>query len=264
MRHTDYRSLLQDEFRNRNHQRSQLSMNAFARFIGITPGHFNDLLKKRRGLSEEKAKSIAQKLKLPPFEKEFFVLSVKSQHSRSKSEREEAVERLENMRGQKVKVVKLDLFSLISEWQHFAILELTRLDGFRMDASWIAKQLGLEPKVAKASVDRLISLGLLKDEDGKWEVHKGILETTNDIPSLAVKSHHSQSMNLARKALYEQDVAKREYMTVMLAFDETKLEQAKEKIRRFKVEMSDLLTTSSKSRNSLYCLAVQFFSLKKL
>jgi uncharacterized protein (TIGR02147 family) len=261
MRHQDYRSLLMDEFKARQQTRQQFSMNAFAKFLGITPSHFNDILKKRRGLSDAKARSVAFKLQLSSFEEKFFLSSVTAQHGRSKTERAEAVEILEKIKDQKISVMKLDLFALVSQWQHFAILELTRVDAFQFSAKWISQQLGIDIDVARESLDRLVSTGLLVEKNQRWEAHKGILKTADDIPSFAIKSHHLQVMNLARKAIYDQDVQSREFTTLMMAFDATKIEKAKKRIREFQIEMSDLLTGSSKSRDSLYCFAMQFFSL---
>ncbi|RYZ77393.1 MAG: TIGR02147 family protein [Proteobacteria bacterium] len=264
MRYTDFRELLKDEFKNRNATRSQFSMNAFARFIGLTPGHYNDLLKKRRGLSDEKSKTICSKLSLSPHDTDFFVTSVRAEHSRSKSVRAEALERLQILRSQTVNIMKPDLFALISEWQHFAILELARTKDFKAEPGWISKELGLDVKVAKSSFDRLVALGMLKREKDQWISHKGFLKTVDDIPSLAIKSHHSQVMALARKALYDQPIEEREFTTLMVAIDASKLKLAKQKIRDFQMEMSELLTGASKTRNRLYCLGIQFFSLRKL
>lgn len=260
-RHRDYRSLLLDEYEVRRQLRRQFSRSSFARFLGLSRSHFSELLKGRSGLSMEKALNIAQKLQLSTLEEKFFVSSIQAEHGRTELERKEAGRALEQIRSQQVSVVQLDLFSAVSQWQHFAILELSRLQDFRLDERWIAERLGISAPLARESLERLMNLGLLKVKEGKASSHKGLLKTTDDIPSRAVKAHHLEILNLARSALYHQDVNSREFTSLMVAFDADKLAAAKKRIREFQAEMSDLLTTSSKKRNALYCFAMQFFSL---
>jgi hypothetical protein len=85
------------------------------------------------------------------------------------------------------------------------------------------------------------------------------LTTSEDFPSAAIKSFHVQISGLARKALYEQPMDRREFTSSMIAIDKKNLELAKRKIRDFRTEMIKLLVGTSKKRDALYCLAVLFF-----
>ncbi len=261
MKHQDYRSILKSEFEARKSRGRELSMNAFAKFIGVTPSHLNDIFSKRRGLSDAKADQISKKLKLSPEEKEFFINSVAHLHARSAAEREKAAECLAKLQRNKLTIIQADVFALVSQWQHFAILELSRLENFNYDPKWIAAKLGIEVRLAADSMKRLESLNLMILKDGSWQAFKGNLRTTSDVPSAAIKSHHHQVLNIAQKALQLQDVHSREFRTTMLAVDKSVVALAKEKIRNFDLEMSELLTSKSTDRTELYCLATQFFSL---
>ena len=116
-------------------------------------------------------------------------------------------------------------------------------------------------KLASDSLQRLESLNLIIKKNGKWQAYKGNLRTTSDVPSAAIKSHHHQVLNIAQKALYQQDVLRREFRTTMMTLDKSVIELAKKKIRDFDLEMSELLISKSNDRTELYCLAVQLFSL---
>lgn len=263
MRHNDYRALLLDELKQRQESRPEFSMNAFAKFVGLTSSHFNDIIKKRRGLSLAKAKYISQKLGLVSHEEELFLTSVKAEHSRSESERKLALKKLTILRSQETTILKLDLFALVSQWQHFAILELSRLNEFKCDETWIANKLGLEVTTARESLKRLISLKLLQEKNGKWSAHKGLLKTSDDIPSAAIKAHHTQVLNLAKNAIHTQTVEQREIYSLMLAINKGKILQAKKMIRKFQAEASALLSKPGEKRNAIYCMAIQFFEVTK-
>ena len=257
----NYRGLLMDELKIRQKARVQFSATTFTSYIGLTRSHFNDIIKGRRGLSEAKAGYIAKRLLLSPYEEKFFISSIVAEHGRTKNARAEAEAALAEISQQQVKILKLDLFTLVSEWQHFAILELMRFPDFRFEPKWIAKKLGIEADVAKLSMERLVKADLVTKTEQGWKPHAGMLTTTEDYPSAAIKSFHVQISGLARKALYEQPMDRREFTASIVAIDKKNLEIAKTKIRDFRSEMIQLLTGSSKKRDALYCLALQFFPL---
>jgi hypothetical protein len=48
---------------------------------------------------------------------------------------------------------------MISDWYHFAILDLTRLDDFQPEPAWVSRKLGLTVSEVKIAVERLLRLG---------------------------------------------------------------------------------------------------------
>ena len=65
-----------------------------------------------------------------------------------------------------------DLLKVTSELHHFSILELTHINSFNPDPSWIAKKLGISEQKAALAVERLIRLGFLI-QDGQELLHIG-------------------------------------------------------------------------------------------
>ncbi len=55
----------------------------------------------------------------------------------------------------------LDVFKVIADWQHFAILNLTQVEGFKSEPRYVAKRLGLSIHTVKRCVQRLQDVGLL-------------------------------------------------------------------------------------------------------
>jgi len=261
----NYHEILQSEFLSRQSARKDFSYNAFARYIGLTSSHFNDILKKRRGLSVKKAYEVCDRLDLSKRMEDFFILSVTEQHGRSRLEREKAKERLKILKSNKAKTLEDSLFKVISDWTHFAILELSRTPEFRLDEFWIAKKLNITTLSAEKSLKRLIKHGLLQKEGEKWVAHKGILQTRDDIPSSSIKKHHQQILDLAGEALFNQLPEKREYQATMMTINKDQLPRAKELIREFKKKFCDELTTQAleESKETVYCLSHQFFALSE-
>lgn len=256
-----YRSLLADEYGRRKSARKSFSNSSFARFVGLSSSHLNDIQNNRRGLSEAKALDIADKLNLSEYEKDFFIFSVRAEHSRSRSEREISQKKLDELRKSPVKNLEMDAFNTRSNWVDFAILELIRFDDFDMDGSWIAKKLSVDEEVVEGSISRLKRLDMVRFENGRWKSHSGLLATKNDIPSQALKNYHQQILDLAKDAISNQGVDQRDSQSLTFAIDKKDLQNAKLDIRNFLVDFSKKYSNDVDEKNSVYCLTSQLFSL---
>ena len=58
--------------------------------------------------------------------------------------------------------VEEDIFSVISKWYCFAILNLSECHDFRWSITWIAKRLGITPFQVKEAIEKMEKVGLLK------------------------------------------------------------------------------------------------------
>ncbi|MCO5144461.1 MAG: hypothetical protein M9962_15385, partial [Oligoflexia bacterium] len=134
----DYRDILIEELERIQEKKASFSSRAYAKYLGLSPSHLSDVLKKRSGLSKAKAIEISEKLKFPDFRKELFVTSVEAVHSRSKKQREKLSKKVKELQLQRYRFLKEEVLSLLSEWHHFAILEMTKLDDFQLDAKWVS------------------------------------------------------------------------------------------------------------------------------
>ena len=65
--------------------------------------------------------------------------------------------------------IGVDAFKVISDWYHYAILELTYLDHFQPDLKWISNALGITVHEARDAKERLMRLDFLTiNEEGRW------------------------------------------------------------------------------------------------
>jgi len=95
---------------------------------------------------------------------------------------------------------------------------------------------------ARQVLDRLVELGVfVVDGNGKLTRSQKSYRTSDDVADLSLKKCHEQSLDLAKNSLYQDDVKVRDFTSITMAVDPTKLSMAKELTRKFQDELSDLL-----------------------
>jgi uncharacterized protein (TIGR02147 family) len=158
-------------------------------------------------------------------------------------------------------VVQSDAFWLISDWYHFAILELLDTSDFQDDSGWIAARLGLSLDTVEGALERLLRTGLMRLEGGKYRKTNERVMTTEDIESQALRMSHRQSLNQAIGALDEIQVRDRDISSITMAVDVSKLPLAKELIRDFRRRLAALL--ESGERTEVYNLNIQLLPVTR-
>ena len=258
----DFRIILKEELEQRCSKNPRYSMRSFARDLGLAPARLSDVLRGRYGLSRAAGESIAKSLGYSKSEITRFCDLIDSEHARDPKKRSEALQRVEQKQDN-YRQLSLDGFQVISEWYHYAILELTLIEGFRSDSAWIAKQLGISQLVAQAAVERLLRLDLLlRDDHGVLIPSEGMTSSPDGVPSESIKKFHRQILQKAIQAIDLQNIEERDFSNVILAIDEEQIPQAKESIRKFRREF-DLKFGRTQKKNRIYNLSVQFFCLQE-
>lgn len=257
-----YQTLLQQELLDRKRLNPRYSSRAMARDLGLSAAFYSQLMSGKRSLSVESAELIARRLNWTAKKRKAFLLLAQIERTKS-PELKSSLAR--EYRNSKVPVrersgfrrLKLDAFNLISEWYHYALLELTELAGFQADADWIAQKLEIPVEAAKAAIDRLIRLGLLSTSWAKLESDYRI----GDIPSEAIRNFHRQMLHLATRALDKQPPEERDFSGCTVALDPQKLPQIRELIRNFQKELMEL--TAEGEKTAVYQMSMQLFRLDR-
>ncbi len=264
MQYTSYHDLLNEEFDKRKSYNSSYSLRAYARDLGMSAPRLSQILSKKQGLSIDAARDVAQKLKLSESKTQWFTSSAGSLHARSFKERTDFRERVMTYK-EEAKVfteLQLEYFKVISDWYHFAILELSYLEDFQNDSTWMAEILGITKVEVEEAITRMKALDLIQEKDGKLiDVFK-FLATPNDIPSISLKKFNTQLMKKAMEALFEQDVMEREISSNIISINKEQLPAFKEKLRDFRREFEND-SAPTKNKNAVYCLSMQFFELTR-
>lgn len=255
-----YQSILKSEYQQRHNRNTSYSMRSFARDLGLSQSFLSQIFNEKRKLSDEAGVMIAEKLKLKGTKKRLFANLVRlEQISNPEGKRllKVEIEKLLN-RQANFKPLDEDNFKAIADWHYFAILELTALDNFRSDLPWISRKMKLPLIEVKVAVERLMRMGLLQKIEGRLvKTEKNYI--FENVSSAAIRKHHRDTLALARSALLEQEMAHREFFTVVFPMDPLKINEVKRRIREFSEELTaDMQETKPKS---VYKLAVQFFRL---
>lgn len=217
------------------------SLRAMAKRLGISSGALSEILKGKRKVSPKLTAKLAEKLALSPSERrELGLKGVESNHEEF--------------------LLSEDSFHLISDWWHFGILNLTQTEGFRFDAGWISRRLGLSKFKIENAIDRLLRLGLLaQDKNGRLTRTHAKMKTVDNILNLAIQRSHRIDLELIAHCLEEVPVALRDTTSATMTVSPRSLPKLKELIRRFEDELME--EAESVKGSEVYRLSISFFPL---
>jgi uncharacterized protein (TIGR02147 family) len=260
----NYRQVLIRELASRTRRNPSYSLRAFARDLNIPAPKLSQALRGIKGFSAERANAIANHLALSTSEKELFIDLVQSEHARSQTHREEAKKRVaQKTENDGFCELDLERFQIISDWFHFAILELTDVKTFESSPEWISERLGISLTETKAAVERLLDFGLLtKNRKGDLQQTFADLATPSGIPSRSIREQHYQLLKKADKALDTFSVNERDFSAITLAIASEDIPKAKNLIKVFRRKFNKEMQ-SSPEKDRVYCISIQFFPLDK-
>lgn len=241
--HELIRLKLQGELIRRCKENPRYSMRAFARSLRMDFSTLSKILQGRRKLGVRAITRIGTKLGLSPIEVAALT-STPDEYSQ----------------------VANDEFEVISDWYHFAILELMRVKGFRSDTKWIAACLGITPLQAQAAKERLERIGMIKvQKNGKWKDVSSPKTTviTPGMTSAAQQNLQRQILEKSIAALVEVPIAERDHTAVTFALDPAKLTAAKQLIKKFRRNLSKFLSRGSPC-SEVYHLNVSLYPVTRI
>lgn len=261
----DYREFLQAHFELKKGQNHNWSYGMWARRLGLkATSSLTKILTGDREPGAEITSKIVQFLNFDTTEEQYFCDLVRL--SKIKDDPRLKMMLMEKM-GREHPDANLHImddrsFVIISNWFCLTIREMVKLHDFMEEPSWIQKRLMFDVSVEeiKKALDDLLHQGLLKrNKEGRLTVSSGLLHTTNDVASDAIKSYHRQMLENAKGALQKVHVEKREFTSETMTIDASKIPEAKEFIRDFKARFVRLF--EEQKGNETYQFQVQFFPL---
>ena len=155
--------------------------------------------------------------------------------------------------------LEIENFELVSNWLHFAILELTQVRGFKSSSKWISERLGITKAEADDAIDRLLILGLLARNGDKLVLVKS--SAVRDVPSAAIRQFHKSHLEKAIVALEEQAFEQRNFSGITMAINPKQLPLAAEMIKKFRRKLMKVLEEGDKTL--VYHLSLQLYQLDK-
>lgn len=260
-----YRKVLNTKLVERIEKNPKYSLRAFAKALSIDASALSKILNGTRYLSEELATSILDRLDLNHEERELFLLSLVNArvHAGIKRMSPAQKQRLGSSKANtKPRELTADLFKTVSDWYHYAILELTRVKGFKSKPSWIAKRLGVTEAEVIGAIDRLKLLELLEEKEGTLKPTYFHLNTKNHtISSSALRRRQKQIIEKSLHSLEHHPISVRNHSARTVAIDPKKIPEAKKRIEDFMQRLCDEL--ASEKKEQVYELSVQLFPLEQ-
>lgn len=241
------RVFLQKEFIARCKKNPAYSLRAFANYLEIDQSFLSKILKGHRNITPDFASIVGPKIGLKTSDlKELFTDGTKAMPGfLSLSE---------------------DEFDLLSEWHHFAILELAKTDDFELDALKIAKRLGLHSVEVHDALARLQRLGFIQMTENKLKTLSPNTTWSNtQKTSIARKKFQRTLIERSLDAIDHVPFELRENGSVTVAINKSRLPEFKEKIREMRKELADFFQTDDEQNlDEVYQLTVAFFPLTKI
>lgn len=257
-----YKQILAEEFARRTAKNPKYSLRAMAKALEVEPGALSQILSGKRIPSYKMSQQILKHLELSPELESEFLNSIATAHQSRGLERINPA--FKEMRYQPApRDLNIELFRIIGDWYHYAILFLTYVDGFRSDARWIASQLSISEIEAKLAIERLISCGLLIREKGKLKCWENSFTTADkQVTTAALRRHQRQILEKAVYSLENDPIDVRSHSSMTMAIDPSKINEAKKLIEDFTNKLSGML--ESGTRSHVYELSLCLFPLQKI
>lgn len=222
------------------------SIRAFSRRLGVHSAALSEILKGKRRISKRLAARFAEKLMLAPVERDSFLGLFSKKIESGLRGRSEPIRYLE---------LQADEFQMIAEWYHFGILSLAETDGFRSDAAWIARRLGITLHQARGAIQRLIRIGMLqKGLDGEVRPSGKQYSTSDGIRSLSLQKMHARDLDLARHSLEVDPLEVRDFSAVTMAIDPDEMLQARKMLRSARDRICAKLESGRKKEVYKLCM----------
>lgn len=249
----NYLSRLQSELEKRKSKNSSYSLRSFARDLGINPAALSLILRKKRHIPKNQFDHVVSKIELSPEEETLFKESFENRHKMN----------IEESDFDDQFILGEEYYSIIAEWEHYAVLSLTEVKGFQPRPEYIAKRLGISIERTLEVLETLEINGLINRKDNEITLTHNVYRTTEDISSQALNASHLQTLDMAKSRLTETSPILRDYSSETFALGEEEIQQIKNLIRELGTKASK---TAFKSPNKkhVYQLAVQFFPITKV
>ena len=237
--------LLKQKYLELQAKNPRLSNRYFAQRIGISSGALSEIMQGKRNISKKMAAKIAEKLQLDPNETAELLGEAKPEENPD----------FDFMQ------VQDDQFHMISDWPHFAILNLVKSDKCVHKPSWFAEQLNLPLKTVHHTLDRLLRLEMLVFEKKKYVRRSPNMKTSDNILNLSIQKSNLQDLELIRDHLAFLDVHERDLTSLTMLLDPKKMPEFKKWIRNAQDQFAHKYETTKSA--SVFRLTVGLFPLKK-
>ena len=240
--------LLLKKFEEGKEKNPRWSQRAFAKRLGVSSGALSEIMQGKRPLTSQLKKKLADKLQLSPLEQAAFFEDETPGHLKQS--------RFDYHR------LTTDQFHMIADWWHYGILNLLKTKGFKATPMFIARRLGLTPRVAEEAWERLLRLGHIKRVGQRVQREFPRMETSDDVMDLSIRKSHLEDTRLIENSLIEVPIELRDHTSMTVVMNKKDIKKAKELIRLFQDKFSDEIEVDP--GEEVYRLSIALFPLSKV
>lgn len=237
--------ILNEKFTELRSKNPRLSVRYFAQRLGISSGALSEILQGKRKVSQKLAARMAERLQLDPTEASQFM---------GLPEQTEVVDI-------QYRQLQDDQFHMLSDWPHFAILNLVKSENCVHRPSWFAKQLNLPLKTIHQVLERLLRLEMLVYKNKKYVRSSPHWKTSDDILNLSIQRSNLEDLDRIREQVVDLSVHERDLTSLTMLLDPKKMAIFKKWIRDAQDQFAHKFETTQSS--SAFRLTVALFPLKK-
>lgn len=198
----DYRAWLRDLYEERRRTDSYFSYRFMAGKVGASHSFLVRVLQGQKHLSDEMVDRFVGFLRLVDRDDEYFRVLVRFGRTTSEMERRACLERLLALQGMRMTPLDLDAVDYFQGWLPAALRSLLAIVGTASDerlAECLDPPVGVEQ--VRQTRERLVSMGLLREEGRRWVPTDAFVQPGPEIASLVVRGHQREILRLAWEAL---------------------------------------------------------------
>ncbi len=262
----DPRKLLKDYFARCRERDSKYSMRYFAKRLGFgSPNYIQRMLNGDRKISEKTLDRLIALLEMEDSERDYFELLVKMAQAQDINRRNQYFTQIAAIRKKNLKVTTLHeaQYNCISSWLHWVVREISFLDGPIENVQWLSRFLRVKvsPVMLSQCLNDLETAGLLVRDGDRLKAAMSSINFPEEVQSLALLNYHRQILDQAQNALSTQSPSEREYGAILVATTPEKYQQMKEKLKKFRREVLELLDTPDGEATRVINFSFQMFQV---
>ncbi len=233
--------LLKQDFQFRRSKNASYSIRSYAKCLNIDQSYLTKILNGTRSPSASLIAKTNKRLRQDWVQNEKKNPSTETDHQRIE-----------------------DSFHLISEWYHFALLELIRTKNFVADEKWICRRLGINQTQLQLSVARLMRLGFLEVQNKKWTAKSSQLTWSNNAEtSEARRLLQKQFSLMSLMAIDDVDFMKRDHSSLTISIDPSLIPELKQRLTDFRRSLNQFLTQNQSQASEVYQFTFSFFPISQ-
>jgi hypothetical protein len=244
---------LEQVFSEKRSKNPAYSMRAYAKFLQISPARLSQILSRIRPLTKGQISKISVANSLSPLQHEKLLRSIKGPRENSKTVIKKQYLQLSD-----------EAYKVLSDVNASTILSALTLskNNQKNQSKFLAAKLGLSSIEVRRTLNSLLACSLIKKEGDSFVVTDTNVASTSDMKSSALRRYHRNILERAIESIENQSLDERDLSSITLVLDPSQIKMAKQKIRDFRRELSNLLEHRG-IPSEVYALNIQLFKLSK-